>query len=322
MGGMFGLDLECRIAAGAFVMTVLGGTVGASAQATRGFYITTGVGFSSGAATETAVSGINHPTRCDKLLYANPADAPTDAQCTDNTSRPGGAYVFDPEAGLGGSLAVGYGLGALSVEIEALQRHQLVQEAPLALSAEAGAALTGKDTEWSASLPPWGDISEFRGRQLFVNLYYELANATRWTPYLGIGGGISQLDFRQYLGFTRKSIAEGYLEVFGGSRTNPDAAPEWQRAAAGTISQLAPFVSERGFGYHVLGGLDYTLLSQLSLGVKGRWVRIPDIGIDAEWSTVRSHAPVHVDGVTPFVSRLDFAKLGYLAATASLKYRF
>ena len=293
----------------------------AAAQSSRGLYVTLGVGLSDAAGVEAAISGINHPTRCDRLLYTDPAEVPTDPACTGNDSRLEGGYSFAPERGLGGGVAIGYSFGAVSAEIEVFQRHQVIQEAAFTVGATASDAIVGKDTEWSPLLPPWGDISEFRGRQIYANVYYRLDNPTPLTPYLGVGGGPAWTDYRWYAGFLRKSIAEGYLEAFGGSRTNPEASPEWQRRAAGTISQIDAFVSERGLGFQALGGLDYRFSEDLSLGVRVRWVHIPDIAIDQLWTTVRSHAPVHADGTTPFESRFDFTKLGYMAGGLTLRYR-
>lgn len=311
-----------RIRAGLAVLAVAAGagTQGLAAQvAGGGPYVALGVGFAQGAATQSTLWGTNNPTRCDRLLYPNPADAPRDAGCLQG-SELDGLYGFEPEPGLTGSFAVGYGFGALSVEVEAVQRHQIIHNTLFTVGDLAGSAITGKDTEWSPARPPWADISEFRGRQFFANVYYSLPNPSRLTPYVGIGGGLSQVDFRYYLGFNRKSIAEGYLEAFGGSRDNPGASPDWQRAAAGTASELATDVSGRGLGVQVLGGVDFAFSPQMSLGLKGRWVRVADVSQDDLWTTMRSHAPVHADGVTPFVTTNSFSDLGYWSVTAILKY--
>ncbi len=307
-------------AAGILAAAILAGASGLSAQGSRGLYVSMGVGFVQGADTESTLSGPNSPTRCDRLLYPNLADAPRDAGCLASTDL-GGLYSYDPEPGLGGSIAVGYSLGPVSVEAEALQRHQIIQNTFLMLGTQAGSAITGKETEWSPDRPPWADISEFRGRQFFANLYYSLPTGSRLTPYVGVGGGLSQVAYRHYLGFARKSIAEGYLEVFGGSRTDPGASPDWQRAAAGTASELTTDISKTGLGFQLLAGLDYALSDQVSIGLKGRWVQTPDVSVDAQWTTIRSHAPVHADGVTPYISTLDFTRLGYWAVSAGMKYR-
>ncbi len=307
-------------AAAFFATAMLAGASTLSAQSSRGFYVSMGVGFVQGSGTESTLSGPNSPTRCDRLLYPNLADAPRDAGCLAG-SELGGLYSYDPELGLGGSLAAGYTLGPLNIEVEAFQRHQVIHHTLLTLGTQSGAAITGKDTEWSPDRPPWGDISEFRGRQFFANLTYSVPTGSRLTPFVGVGGGLSQVAYRHYLGFARKSIAEGYLEAFGGSRAEPGASPDWQRAAAGTVSELTADVSETGLGFQLLAGLDYAVSGQVSIGLKGRWMQTPDVSVDAQWTTIRSHAPVHADAVTPFVSTLDFARLGYWALSANMKVR-
>ncbi len=298
---------------------VLLGTSHAVAQSSGGAYVSLGVGFAQGANHLVGLSGPNHPTHCDRLLYADPADAPTGGDCA-APSELGGMFTMDPESGFTGGIALGYSMGALSFEGEFVQRHQIIHDAGYSLGELAGSAITGKETEWSAAAPPYGDMSEFQGRQFFGNVYFTLETDGGPSPYVGVGGGLSQVDFRFYSGFRRKSIAEGYLEAFGGSRSNPDAAPEWQRAAAGTMSSIVEPVSHTGFGYQVLAGFDLPLTEKTALGLKGRWVFNPDVQVDAEWASIRSHAGVHADGVTPFVTELDFTDLGYWAITLNMKY--
>ena len=50
-------------------------------QSQRGFYYATRVGVASGASTVAHLTGINHPTRYDRPLYADPNDAPTGPEC-------------------------------------------------------------------------------------------------------------------------------------------------------------------------------------------------------------------------------------------------
>lgn len=307
-----------RSAGVAFFSAIL--AVGEVSAQRPSLYGSMGVGLAYGAVTELGLSGPNSHTRCDRLLYTNPADVPAGADCAAGTEI-AGRYSFDPQDGLLGHMAIGYTMSGLSIELEGLQRHQIVHHTLFTLGDLAGPAITGKDTEWSADRPPWGDISEFRARQLFANAFYALPTIGYLRPYIGVGGGLSRVDFRSSVGFQRKSITEGYLEVFGGSRTDPGASPDWQRAAAGTVSELSTDVSESGFGFQLLAGFDYPMGREVSLGLRGRWVRIPDASVDALWTTIRSHAPVHADGVTPFVSRLDFSSLGYWAVTVSVKYR-
>ena len=98
----------------------------------QGFYVGVRAGTALGADTEALLESFNSPTRCDVLLYANPADAPTDPDC--NRRDPfAGTYAFDPGAGTAGSVAIGYSFGGLSVEVEAAQRTQAVPAARFSL---------------------------------------------------------------------------------------------------------------------------------------------------------------------------------------------
>jgi len=59
----------------------------------------------------------------------------------------------------------------------------------------------------------------------------------------------------------------------------------------------------------------------VSFDLRARWVHVPEVDIDQRWLTIRSHAPVYSDGTTPFVSQVNFSKLGYIGVTAGLLFR-
>ena len=141
----------------------------------------------------------------------------------------------------------------------------------------------------------------------------------RFTPYVGFGGGLLIIDLTYEVQFTRKSISEGYLEVFGGSASDPGASPEWQRAAAGTVSALWDDASDAGFGYQVLGGVDYEVGRGAALGIAVRWVHLPGANDATFVDMMRSHAGVHADGVTPVAANFTFSKLGYVGISTALK---
>ena len=291
----------------------------AAAQDTDGFYLSTNFGLTSASGADVTVSGANHPTRCDRLLYANPASAPSDAGCTAPlTSSRQGEYAFARNSGRAQALALGYATGSLRLEAELLLREQVGEVALFSVGADR--SLIGKDTEWSALAEPNADIYNFRSAQLFANGYYVFGNSSSWTPYLGAGAGLARLDFGFYVAFHRKSLDEGYLEVFGGSKSNPDAAPEWQRAAAGTLSLTDEPVSEWAFGYQLLAGVDQALGNRATAGLKARWTSVATVSASLPWTMVRSHRPVHADGQTPFFWDYDFAELGYLGVSLEMRY--
>lgn len=291
----------------------------AAAQDSEGLYLAADFGLTSAFGADVTAFGANHPTRCDRLLYANPASAPNDADCTAPlTSSRQGEFGFDRNSGRTQALALGYATGRLRFEAEFLLRGQVGGVAPFSVGADR--SLIGKDTEWSALAEPNADIYEFRSAQLFANAYYALGRGSSWAPYLGAGAGLARLDFGFYVAFHRKSLDEGYLEVFGGSKSNPGDAPEWQRAAAGTLSLTDEPVSGWTLGYQLLAGVDRSLGDRATAGLKARWTSVGTVSASLPWTMVRSHRPVHADGRTPFFWDYDFAGLGYLGVSLEMRY--
>lgn len=290
-----------------------------AAQDSDGFYLSTNFGLTSAFGADVTAFGTNHPTRCDQLLYANPGSAPSDAECTAPlTSARQGEYAFDRNPGRAQALALGYATGSLRLEAELLLRGQIGEAAPFSVGADR--SLIGKDTEWSALAEPNADIYNFRSAQLFANAYHAFGRGSSWAPYLGAGAGLVRLDFGFYVAFHRKSLDEGYLEVFGGSKSNPDAAPEWQRAAAGSLSMTDEPVREWAVGYQLLAGVDRALGDRAAAGLKARWTSVATVSASLPWTMVRSHRPVHADGRTPFFWDYDFAGLGYLGISLEMRY--
>ena len=297
------------------------GPAPAAAQSTDGFYVSTNFGLTAAPGADAGVFGANHPTRCDRLLYARAGDAPTDAECAAPlTSTQQGMLAFGRSYGREQALALGYETGRLRVEAEVLLRSQSGEATPFEVGADR--SLIGKDTEWSAISPPNADIYNFRSLQAFANAYLGFGSSSSWAPYIGGGAGLAMLDFGFYMAFHRKSLDEGYLEAFGGSRSDPGAAPEWQRAAAGTLSLMDTPVDELAFSYQLLAGVDRSLGEKTTLGLKARWNSIRTVSALLPWTMIRSHEPVHADGQTPFFWELEFSGLGYLGVAVEMRRRF
>ena len=273
-----------------------------------------------GAADEKAragVYGVNHPTRCDRLLYANPASAPTDAACTDNTPQ----YLIDDSFSLGvgfvGTASLGYAWDNLRAEVEFLGRSHSGDTVP-GLPGDNTALLT-KQSEWSPQSPPHYRLSEFSANQLFVNVHYVFDLDSQWSPFVGAGLGFAQVKARLMGSYLRRTLAEGYVEGAGGDPAQP---AEWQLAAAGTESRVDTRLKDEVFGYQVLGGLERMLGERTSAFVMARWTDFDEIAKDQVWTVIRSHAPVQADGATPFQTEQTIDDLGGWAVTAGLRYAF
>jgi len=293
---------------------VLGAAASAGAQEDRsGFYVGLELGVAIPSGVDSTVSGVNHPTRCDRLLYPASISPPDDAACRDNTPAVLVANEFDPGAGFANGFTFGYAAGGPRFEVEYVNRYQGDDVQPL--GGTESAALVDKNPEWANAVEEW--VGDHHAHQVFANAYYDFANDSRWTPYVGAGVGWAVTKLSYYTQFTRKLDAE-YLQI----EFDPDWPEAAKRAAAGTASILDTTAGKTVFGFQVLAGFDYALTGHTSLGAKVRWTRFDDVVEDVTWAQIRSHAPVQADGVTPFGSTLAFGGIGYQAVTLILKHRF
>ena len=307
------------LALGAVMLTpclLSAGAVGAQ-ESHRGFYAGLDLGFAHAARLDSSLSAVTTPTRCDTLLYPAPAMAPSGAPaCRDMTAKPLSSNGFAPGAGFAGGASVGYALEALRVEFEyQLRAHG--DDASLIIGSTTNPAVVSKTSEWSPVSPPTETVSDYHVHQFFVNVYHDFVNASRWTPYVGAGVGLARTTLQYRRRLLRKTIAMGYQDV-----APPLTVADRPVQAAGTLSLLDTALTSTLTGFQVLAGVDYAVGQRTSIGVKARWASFEDMTEDVVWSTIRSHAPVRADGVTPFSGELMVDNLEYWAVTLGLKYRF
>jgi len=276
------------------------------ALATDRFYIGVEAGFSKSGDIDVPQSFVNHPTRCDSLLYTSGATAPTDSECTtDKTS--GFLSAFSPGLGFTGGAALGYALGnGLRFEAEYLNRRQSSDGTLIPLGSSSDDPLDQKSSEWDQNDPPSANLSDITAHHFFFNAYYDMRNDSPFTPYIGAGVGLGSAQMRYSSKFLRRSDLG----------TEP-----WQMAAAGTISSVDTELDETSFAYQVVGGIDYLLGEDLSIGTKVRWIRLSGFDKDdVSWDKIRDHAPVRADGVTPFTADFEVDDTDSWTFTIGLKY--
>ncbi len=264
---------------------------------------------------ESARRYFSQPTRCDSLLYPPSVSPPLDDPACRDSRSVVASNEFDPAPGPASGFMVGYAGGALRLEMEYLNPSPGSAESPV--GGTTSTALPTGTSEWSTEQPPLEWIGEYTVHQAFANVYFDLLNGSRWTPFAGAGVGWAAAELSYYLRFIRKPEAE-YLQI----EFDPDWPDIAKRAAAGTVSILDTYASETVFGYQVLAGVDYALSGRTSVGVALRWTRFDDIEHEAVHNVLRSHAGVLADGVTPFDNELGFSGIGYQGLTVNLKYHF
>ena len=282
-----------------------------------GAYVSVSLGI-AGDKVDASTTAVNHPTRCDSLLYADSANVPSDPACMDNVPRPLFADTFDLGGAPAGAVSLGYAWNRFRIEAEILGSSHDGETRPGIAGAD-NPALQGKNSEWSSDSPPHYRLSNFRSRQLFFNLYYSLAEESLWTPYIGVGAGFTRIKADYFGSYLRRTVADGYIEAVGGDPTRPE---EWQLAAAGSESRLDTDVSDEAFGYQLLAGVERRLRDSTYAFLTLRWSDFAGISDHDTWTTIRSHAPFQADGVTPFTSQQAIGEIGGLTATVGIRYGF
>lgn len=285
---------------------LLASVLSAVDSAAEGFYVGFEAGFSKSGDVNVSQSLIDHPTRCDSFLYPSGATPPMDVECTTEKTT-AIANVFAPGPGFAGGATLGYAFGnGLRFEAEYLNRRQGSERKLARLGSGGGETFDQKESEWDENDPPSERVYDLSAHHFFLNAYYDLRNDSAFTPYIGGGIGVGSTEMRYSARFLRRS----------------DLGTEaWQMAAAGTVSDIDTGLAETRFGFQVVGGVDYALGDNLSVGSKVRWTRLS--GFDRDdlfWTRVRGHEPIGADGVTPLTTDFEVGDTDSWTFTVGLKY--
>ncbi len=305
------------LVAAASMALMLSADAAAAQQRGRGFYVEVDFGLTQAAGLGSTVVAVTTPTKCDRLLYADPAMAPNGLpECTDTTPKALSSTGFSPGPGFTGGFRAGYAVDPLRVELEYRARTHGPDESPL-IESTTNQAVVSKSSEWSTVYPPTEALTDYGAHQLFANVHHDFTNDSRWTPSVGVGAGMARTSLQYSRRLLRKTIGEGYQDV-----DPPLTVADRPAAAAGTLSLLEPTVTGTVFGFQMLAGVDYAVGEGTSIGLGAHWARFGELTQGVTWTFVRSHAPVRADGVTPFSGDVTLDGLEYWAVTLGLKHRF
>ena len=301
----------CTLAAGA-----------ARAQTGGGLYVSQELGIHFAPALAIALDANAPGSICDE--HVNPFTDLMPAFCTGpDAPRTTWTNAFEPAGGLLTSGAVGYRFredGRLRLELEYFFRETVHnEESPI--EGRGGVAVAKLDGEVVVAEDRIGSVTS---HNLFGNVYFDLTNRSRITPYVGFGAGF---------GFT--TIDHGLLWV---RNNDPDAItsvvpyfPEdrlddlriVQQNLAATTSDVQTELASRPYGYQVLFGLDYAVTESMSIGVKGRRAAFGTFVDDHPVERLRSHISSNkLDGSDPVIYELMTGDLALFGIGLSLKYQF
>ena len=301
------------------------------AQAGSGFYVSGEVGANFASGLDTTGTSNDRASVCDE--YINPRYREME-RCTGPDRSVGGRWEneFDGATGILAGAAVGYSfsdqspnqpLGGLRVELEYFYRqsnYDQTADIPLGVGTQ-GQKLRDEIVQATDR------IGSITSHNLFGNLFYDFANTSRFTPYIGIGGGVGFTDMEYGSVWARNEDSmndDGSYKISTGEDLpNYD---EIRRNLAKTVSVGQATLSDVLLGFQVLFGVDYAVTEATSLGLKGRWVRFGSFSDDFIWYPLRSHEPyLRKPGASdrePVSGRLKTSDLEFFGVSVNLKYRF
>ncbi len=299
------------------------------AQAHEGVYISSDIGLNIASGLETTGYSNDRASVCDE--YINPMYAgahSSDVNCTgpDRGSTGDWHNKFDSATGILAGAAVGYSfakqhpnspLGGLRVELEYFYRQSKYDESS---KISLGEGESG-DKLRQEIVRATDRIDNMTSHNIFGNLYYDFANTSRFTPYIGIGGGMGVTDMAYSSVWARSSDAE--LISTGEGLPN---ASQIQQNLAGTVSVAENTLSDTLWGLQVLFGVDYAVTEVMSLGLKGRWVRFNSFDSGAGplvWDPLRGHVPnLRRDGSEPVAGGFKTDNVEFFGISLNMKYHF
>ena len=320
------------------------------AETGSGFYVSGEVGANFAMGLDTTGTSNDRPSVCDEYINSDFATVTQtsgyeDFKCTGSDRGAGGRWEneFDGATGILAGAAAGYSFsgqvpnqpwGGLRVELEYFYRQSNHDQT----------------ADISFGVGPQGDklrdeivratdrIGSIISHNLFGNLFYDFVNTSRFTPYIGIGGGVGFTDM-EYGSVWARADDPAAIST-GGQRyeytTNEDGeristpigeplpnALQIQQKLAKTVSVGQATLSDVLLGFQVLFGVDYAVTEAVSLGLKGRWVRFGSFSDDFIWNPLRTHPPnLRLDGSEPVSGRFKTSDLEFFGVSVNLKYRF
>ena len=303
------------------------------AQAESGFYLSSELGANFASDLDMTGTSNDRASVCDEFI--NPMFATVtqtagyeDSNCTspDRGQGDGWKNGFDSAEGILAGAALGYKLsdrfpdrvwGRFRLELEYFYRDTGYDQTS-AIPGVGGAGVH-LDKLTQEILTATDRIGSITSHNLFGNLYFDFPNSSRYTPYMGLGAGVSFTDIEYGSVWARNPDSNAIAT--GAGLPNVD---EIRQNLAGSTSSALTKLSDTLFGYQLLFGIDYALTETSALGIKGRWVKLDsfsDSGV--VWDPLRSHQPnLRKDLSEPVSGSIETGDIEMFGISVTLKYRF
>ena len=302
------------------------------AEEDRGFYLSYDLGVNISPSVSFDGDSNDVASHCDALTN------PGLMGCNPDDFRYTGRFVkdwastFDGGAGILTGAAVGYRfadrspdnpLGGFRVEMEYFFRES--QHDQTKRVGKASGATLDKIQRNEFADGPNERLGSITSHNLFGNLYYDLpVTNSRFTPYIGIGGGVGVTDADWGSNWTRTMDKDNLR-----SGLTRDGRPDLANNAtyvdrlAGSSSVAHTTLRDTLYGFQVMIGGDYAFTDTMSLGLKGRYVRYDAFSDAVVWDPLRSHAPyVGANNTNPVSGHMSTSDIEFIGVTLNVKYRF
>ena len=307
------------------------------AQAGSGFYLSGDLGFNLSKGVKFDGGSNDTYSECDQ--YLNTDYASDDSACGGSRGEIPDNFItdwysdFDGGQGILAGAAVGYSfagqnspLGGVRVELEYFYREskydQSASGANGGVTCKPGSTTCAKMRAREFDEGPTERLGSITSHNLFGNVFYDFANTSRFTPYIGIGGGIGFTDAdysahwtrtadktklvqgltdlrnaamddyqkytsQEHMDMEKADKAKANRDIYEHLMTDDPYLNNLRNAAS--IAQTS--LSDTLWGLQVLFGVDYAVTEAMSLGLKGRWVRFNSFSGDIFWNPLRGHVP-------------------------------
>lgn len=309
------------------------------AQAGSGFYISGDLGFNLSKSVEFVGDSNDVASHCDNLTNPGLGGCrPDDYRYTGNFAQDAWWADFDGGSGILAGAAVGYSfagqnspLSGFRVEMEYFYRESKHDQTTRITRSDATTEDKIRRGEFGDSGPN-ERLGSITSHNLFGNVYYDFANTSRFTPYIGIGGGLGVTDADYSANWTRTlnkaTLRDGLANPAGDTEPRPDLAANdtYIDGLAGSSSVASTSLSDTLWGFQVLFGVDYAITEAMSLGLKGRYVMFDSFSDGIVWDPLRSHAP-YVGGTpdnptNPVSGHMSTSDIQFFGISLNMKYNF
>ena len=242
--------------------------------AQNGLYVGTDLGIAIAPGMSVAGSDNDWGTKCDRII--NPQELEVGNDCATHPPPSAWSNEFSGGTGILTGVALGYDWGKVRAEFEYFYRTTTYNDRT---GARVGDEVSlGKIDQEIETVE--GGLDDVLSHNFFGNLYYDFTSKSRFTPYVGIGMGVTQASM-DYSSRWKRNDNPDFITTF--------MDPALNAKLAGTTTIGTAKLSDRVLGYQVLGGGDYKVNDSISVGIKFRWADFAEFMDGAEWDQLRSH---------------------------------